>query len=153
MKTPDNILTIEEVELLCRLYHECRLSVLEETELQLLLTHSPFSSPIIDETRALMNIALISSAQQKPAASPSPMAKVSKPRHFFRKLCLYGSIASVLLIIGVGLARSNRVGDHYACISYFNGVGVSGPLAERQIEAEFRRANALVAFVESTDNI
>lgn len=54
MKGNNDILSLQETEQLCRLYMECKLSVLEETELQYILDKIPYSSPIIDETRESM---------------------------------------------------------------------------------------------------
>lgn len=54
MKEQDIKLTLQETEQLCRLYMDCRLSVLEETELQYVLGKLPYSSPCIDEVRMLM---------------------------------------------------------------------------------------------------
>lgn len=49
-------LTIEEIEALCRLYNECRLSVLEETELEYVLHCTTLSTDLINETKSLMGI-------------------------------------------------------------------------------------------------
>lgn len=56
MKHSDNQFTIEEVERLCQLYQDCQLSILEETELEYLLMHSNFDSPIINDTKGVMAI-------------------------------------------------------------------------------------------------
>lgn len=61
MKEHDAKLTLQETEQLCRLYMDCRLTVLEETELQYVLGKLPYSSPCIDEVRMLMGITLSSS--------------------------------------------------------------------------------------------
>lgn len=49
-------ITIEEVEKLCQLYQDSQLSVLEETELEYVLMHCDYDSPIIGETKELMTI-------------------------------------------------------------------------------------------------
>lgn len=54
MKHCDNQFSIEEIEMLCRLYLGCQLSMLEETELEYVLMLCDFHSPLIDETRELM---------------------------------------------------------------------------------------------------
>lgn len=56
MKELDHILTLQETEQLCRLYMECRLSVLEEAELEYILGKLPYSSPVIDDARTLMAV-------------------------------------------------------------------------------------------------
>ena len=56
MKQDTRHITIEEAEQLCRLYMDCQLSVLEETELEYVLMQSELDSPLLRETRALMGI-------------------------------------------------------------------------------------------------
>ena len=56
MKQDTRHITIEEAEQLCRLYMDCQLSVLEETELEYVLMRSELDSPLLQETRALMGI-------------------------------------------------------------------------------------------------
>ena len=56
MKQDTRHITIEEAEQLCRLYMDCQLSVLEETELEYVLMRSELDSPLLRETRALMGI-------------------------------------------------------------------------------------------------
>lgn len=52
-------LTLEELDTLCKLYMECKLSALEEKELEYALTRTDLSSPAIDEVRALTGIQLL----------------------------------------------------------------------------------------------
>ena len=56
MKQDTRHITMEEAEQLCRLYMDCQLSVLEETELEYVLMLSELDSPLLHETRALMGI-------------------------------------------------------------------------------------------------
>lgn len=49
-------LSIKEIETLCLLYNECRLSVQEETELEYILLCTAYSSDIINETKELMGL-------------------------------------------------------------------------------------------------
>ena len=56
MKQETRHMTVEEAEQLCRLYMDCQLSVLEETELEYVLMRSELDSPLLRETRALMGI-------------------------------------------------------------------------------------------------
>lgn len=52
-------LTIEELDILCQLYMECKLTALEEKELEYALTRTDLSSPAIDEVRSLTGIRLL----------------------------------------------------------------------------------------------
>lgn len=102
MKEQDVKLTIQETEQLCRLYMDCRLSVLEETELQYVLGKLPYSSPCIDEARMLMGLSISTIA-----------AKPKRPfSSFFRSRSAIGIAASfaILLAIGVSLLH-NRSSD------------------------------------------
>lgn len=58
MKLKELNLTNKELDELCRLYMDCKLSVLEEKELEYILSHTTLTSPTIDEVKALMNIQL-----------------------------------------------------------------------------------------------
>ncbi len=55
MKRIDD-LSINEVETLCQLYNDCRLSVQEEAELEYILFSTRLNSELIDETRLLMEL-------------------------------------------------------------------------------------------------
>ena len=65
MKQDTRHITIEEAEQLCRLYMDCQLSVLEETELEYVLMRSELDSPLLSETRALMGISRSVNLQAK----------------------------------------------------------------------------------------
>lgn len=59
MNTDETKMTVQELDELCRLYMDCRLSVLEEKELEYILCHTTLSSPRIDDVRALLNVQLL----------------------------------------------------------------------------------------------
>ena len=65
MKQNPKHITMEEAEQLCRLYMDCQLSVLEETELEYVLMLSELDSPLLRETRALMGISRSVNLQAK----------------------------------------------------------------------------------------
>ena len=65
MKQNAKHITMEEAEQLCRLYMDCQLSVLEETELEYVLMRSELDSPLLSETRALMGISRSVNLQAK----------------------------------------------------------------------------------------
>ena len=65
MKQDTRHITIEEAEQLCRLYMDCQLSVLEETELEYVLMQSELDSPLLRETRALMGLSRSVNLQAK----------------------------------------------------------------------------------------
>lgn len=65
MKQNAKHITMEEAEQLCRLYMDCQLSVLEETEMEYVLMQSELDSPLLSETRALMGISRSVNLQAK----------------------------------------------------------------------------------------
>ena len=65
MKQNAKHITMEEAEQLCRLYMDCQLSVLEETELEYVLMQSELDSSLLSETRALMGISRSVNLQTK----------------------------------------------------------------------------------------
>ena len=106
MKDNDTILTLQELEELCRLYLECRLSVLEEKELELILTTRDASSPLIDETRAVMGV---SASMQAPCRR-----KGWSVRHW-----VSAAAVALLAAVAVPLVATHLNSEEY--VSYSNG--------------------------------
>lgn len=74
MKDNTNILTLQDIEELCRLYLDCQLSVLEEKELEYVLINSSYNSAVIDEAKeSIMAESLLSLKDLK--RSPRNKAK------------------------------------------------------------------------------
>lgn len=158
MKEQDYRLTYEETEELCKLYVDCRLSVLEERELQYVLTQVDYHSPLIDEAREMMGIELAFSAQSpaaKSAQSPeaksaqSPEARgVKKRQPWLRRVVYSGIAASIALLIGVsvyhGLSGSHISSEPYY-LAYADGRQLSDEDAKVQIEAEMQSAEAFMS--------
>lgn len=136
MKEHDIKLTLQETEQLCRLYMDCKLSVLEETELQYVLGKLPYSSPCIDEVRMLMGLSLKRSKIRKSVYSP------------YRRRILaltIGIAASIVLLIGFfGSGTENRNAPDNYIIAYENGHRLSRHQAEAAVEASIEKAQALM---------
>lgn len=143
MKEHDDKLTLQETEQLCRLYMDCRLTVLEETELEYLLGKLPYSSPIIDETRMLMGI----------AAKPKQIHKISHPKKWRRIVSLaVGMAASIALFIGVFFSlQDNPQSPDCYIIAYENGHRLSQQQAEAAVEASIEKAEALMKNAEAVE--
>lgn len=92
MKKTDINLSIPEAEELCRLYMDCRLSVLEEKELEYVLSQLPYSTPEIETTRAIMGIVVRN----------VPSAARKDSRSWFRRH-VWMAAASVIAIFAVAL--------------------------------------------------
>ncbi len=135
MKDQDVKLTLQEAEQLCRLYMDCRLTVLEETELQYVLGKLPYSSPCIDEARMLMGLVI------------SMKNGVSKKKYGFLHSRIAISIAAsvaILLTVGIALFNSRALNEQNSSdlyIAYANGQEVSQKLAVNQVKSDIKRAD------------
>lgn len=61
-----NNLTLEELEILAQAYLDCRLSRVQEKELELVLYDTDLSSPVIDEARRTMGVTTLMEAGHTP---------------------------------------------------------------------------------------
>lgn len=142
MKEHDVKLTLQETEQLCRLYMDCQLTVLEETELQYVLGEMPYSSPCIDEVRMLMGVAI-----------PMNVKESSKKRFtWFNRNITIGIAASITILFVVGLAIfSNRtVSDNNSAdvyIAYANGQEVSHELSVQQVKSDMAQADEFLSHI------
>ena len=94
MKDKNIELSVGELETLCNLYIECKLSVLEETELYYVLLKKDKDSALINETKAIMGI-------ERKIADSKPTIISKKP--FYKRFAFYGAAAVVLAVIILGV--------------------------------------------------
>lgn len=139
MKEQDDKLTLQETEQLCRLYLDCRLSVLEETELMYVLTKVDHHSPLIDDVRGMMGI--------KPNETHKTSAgSISDGKRRFPIRALYmGIAASIAILLGVGISLLHGSSNgpdtgHAYYIAYADGHRLSDEAARSQIEADKKKA-------------
>lgn len=123
MDTQEN-LTLEELNQLAMAYLDCRLSRLQEKELEYVLSCSKYSSPAIDEVRSMMAVSTLMSAT---------VAKHRARRSKYRSTLLRvgGMVACMLLLLGVAVSLNKNVNDAEAvdlCV-YVNGEKFSGETA------------------------
>lgn len=135
MKDQDDKLAIQEAEQLCRLYMDCKLSVIEETELRYIIFQMDFHSPLIDEVRQIMGI--------ETYISDKSFIKTGFGRKLkFRKRGLYvGIAASVAILFGIvfslrQFSSPGSVDSQPYYIAYVDGKCLSDDEARSQIEAE-----------------
>lgn len=145
MKQVEN-LSIKEVETLCRLYNECRLSVQEEAELEYILLCTTFSSDLINETRKLMGV----SHQMK-----FQNVQIRPKRTTYRKiigwtLAAAASVAIVLIGSRFLQVESDTItstdGNYY--IAYVEGERLNEEAARKMAEAEAAKVAAFMQSVE-----
>lgn len=147
MKANDVRLTMHETEQLCRLYMDCQLTVLEETELQYVLGKLPYSSPCIDEVRALMGISV-----------PESVKRSSKKRfgRFYVRTVL-DIAASIAILFAVGaflfLDRDIPGNDNVNYIAaYSQGRKLNGTEAVSATNRAISRADSLMRYASLTEH-
>ena len=127
MKTIES-LTLNELEQLAQAYLDCRLTRLEEKELELVLVSSLLSSPTINEAREQMALTSL-------MAESHSRRRVAK-----RSVIRFGSIAACLAALIIGgtmlIAPTEPQVSYYVCI---NGQELHGEAAKRYaLETEQR---------------
>lgn len=127
-------LSLEEAEKLCRLFMDCRLSALEEAELEFVLLHADFDSPVIRETKEVM--AVSRHVKFKEAG------KIRKPP-FSRNVSAwtFGTAAAAILMACVAIFRdiAYRSPDDPTCIAYVAGRQADNETAQKTAEADVAR--------------
>lgn len=103
-------MTVEEADQLCRLYMDCQLSVLEETELEYVLMQSGLDSPLLSETRALMGI------------SRSVNLQAKKKRLYVTRG--WRTAACVAILIGCVALLENLITSKKDTITYVEGTEI-----------------------------
>lgn len=143
MKELENKLTLQETEQLCRLYMECRLSALEEVELQYILGKFPYNSPLIAETRLIMGISCRSFAGGR--MTESGKHSLWKRRRFI------GAVAAIAVFIGIGSVTYYKlsVDDKAVYIAYANGEVADEFQSRLQVDADMKKAEKFMAQVEA----
>lgn len=144
-------LTLQELEELARAYLDCRLSRLQEKELELVLTSlSPgeASSPVIDEARETMAVASMIEASEKFERKQAPES--SKKRGIVRtmqqSLRWSAVAAAVAIIAGTALLFHDRQTDYNSLLAnervyvIVDGEVITGERAQR-IAAESMAAS------------
>lgn len=139
MRNDELTLTIDELDELCRLYMDCELSVLEEKELEYVLSQTTLSSPSIEEVRSLAGIQAIKSAPSKPVIK----------KKFSNWWLTTGIAASVAILLGIGvtvLKTDNSISSgSESCIAYVNGQEIRGDAAIALIDSETRKAEEFIS--------
>lgn len=145
MKKKDIDLSVEELEVLCHLYIECTLSVLEETELYYVLLKTDKDSALISEVRTMMGI------ERKIAASRLNIRK----KQFYRKIASYGAAATLALIVMLSFPLVFKKGSvktpvaNMECIVYSNGKRVSGEEAVSIAQTNINQIEEFEKFIQS----
>lgn len=137
------MLTLEELEALAQAYLDCRLTRLEEKELELVLMSGGFSTPLIDEARETMGLTTAV------AQVPQPKEVKARPRLLWLRISVAAACLALAVVTGYRLGRSG-VGEETAeVIVYVDGQRLSPDLAE--VEA-MKTQVMCMAMMEETVN-
>ena len=143
MKDKDIELSVGELETLCNLYIECKLTVLEETELYYVLIKTDKDSALINETKAIMGM-------ERKIADSKPIIISKKP--FYKRFAFYVAAACLALVIALSVPlffnnRSDKnnpdniASTQIECVVYSNGKRISGDKAISIAQANIDKMN------------
>lgn len=117
--------TREELEVLSRAYLDCRLTRLQEKELELVLMSCAVSSPIIDEARETMAVA---AAFEK----PQPSRKIKRaPAIRWMRWCAAAACFAFVATFAVRMNNAASSENSMAVVVYVDGRRLSGDQAEK----------------------
>lgn len=147
MKTTDNKLTVDELDELCRLYMDCKLSVMEEKELEYILSRTSISTPLIDDVKAVMSVHLL----------PKTTETTGKTRYLNWKL-VSGIAASIALIFSVSYlfytshpSNLSDVDYEVSVVAYNHGKRLSESQAMAAADIAMSKADSLMMLASLTE--
>ena len=131
----EKYLSFEDTEELCRLYMECSLSRLEEEELNYVLGFLPYSSPTIDEVRALMSVSLSCSMEETASQSKGGL-RIRK--NIAKRILTVAASFVLLLSIGIPTYLHFKSESYIYCqvFAYGKEVGKDKAIAIAEEEME-----------------
>lgn len=138
---------VDELDVLCRLYMDCKLSVLEEKELEYILCRTTITSPLIDDVRALMNIQALSTA---------PIRKPVKKVWFLRLISgIAASVAGIICLIYInsGSFATHHQGEEQAYVlAYSRGQKLNDSEAIAYTKTAMSKADSLMNCAAMIEN-
>lgn len=139
MKQKAKHITMEDAEQLCRLYMDCQLSVLEETELEYVLMQSELDSPLLSETRALMGI------------SRSVNLQAKKKRLFVA--WGWRAAACVAVLIGCAVLLRNHITTETDAIANKESTGLSVNTTKEITKSEATKKESQEIMVKTEERV
>ena len=125
MKDVNNQFTLLEIEHLSQLYHDCQLTLLEESELEYVLMQCNYDSPLVNQTKEFM------------AISRSLKLNTSKPqKNAWSRLLRVAACVAIVSGTFVIFQYINLNRDNDKCIVYVSGERVSSDIAHQIAEAD-----------------
>lgn len=121
MKRDEDKLTVAELDELCRAYMDCRLSVLEEAELEYILSHTTLTSANIEDVRSLMGIPYSPESLSEPSLTPTRnKKKIWNWRSFSAAASIIAILFSVTFYFMSGSISKATDNDFYV-VAYNHG--------------------------------
>lgn len=148
MKTDEINLTVAELEELCRLYMDCKLSVMEEKELEYVLSRTHLTSPSIEGVRSLMGIQVL----------PIHSSMRTKANRIWNWRLFSGIAASIAILISVAfylVSPQENMPDYNGSTVYVAAYSHGQRLNERDAIAStdiaMARADSLMRYAALTE--
>lgn len=152
--TVEQVLSVTELEELCHLYLDCKLSVLEEKELEYVLSHTSLTSPAIEDVRTLMGAQTLT-VKTAMTAEAAKTDKPVKPRRN-RFACwrfTTGIAASVTVLFALALCFMAPLksglhgnGQDVYITAYCHGEKLSGNEAVKSTDIAMAKADSLMNY-------
>ncbi len=136
MKQSEMEIKLEELEQLCLLYRDSRLTVLEEAELEFVLLCCDYDSPLIKETRDLMAVSHVLKLREIPHSHKSL-------RQWFVRVA-----ACLVMVAGVfGVYRYIHPNVNDNCVVYISGKRANDEVARKVAEADVEKMRRFMVVV------
>ena len=148
MDKQDISLSKQEIEKLCSLYMECGLTLLEEVELEYVLGKVPYHSPVIDETRTLMDIGRLSSISSETEEKATDLRNM---RTRWTTVLSVAASVSIILVASICLLRHTRVENCSLCEVYIHGKVIDGKEAEAYADYEIERIDRFLEQIRNAE--
>lgn len=139
MNDKDN-LTLAELEMLSQAYLDCRLSRLQEKELEYVLMSCGLSSPLIDEVRECMALSTLI-ASGKPA---------KKKRNLIRWVAA-ACVGAIAIFAVAGLLDRHEPADNYLCVIVDGDIVPEDKAMEIALETRSKSLEMFYCIVEEAD--
>lgn len=140
------MLTLQEIEQLCRAYLDCSLSRLQEKELEFVLLCSDLTTPIITETRSVMGLSALM------AHTKTNVIKKTK-RRILKYTGIAACIAMIAISAGYYFKRPQPAAhghDVYVCI---DGKELTGRVAQTIVDdTEEETMNMFRSIIDDAEN-
>lgn len=143
MKTDELKLTIDELDKLCRLYMDCKMSVLEEKELEYILSQTALTSSSIEKVRGLMKIPV-----------REPQYVVPRKTKFRNWRYISGIAAGLALMFSVGYYFSSNLSQSDSSVyiaAYSHGDRLSDKEAISATHTAMAKADSLMNLASLTE--